>query len=127
MAYSLPFPRNHWPGEYKRHLIYRDIMATYEGLTAVIGGHRVNVYGGLLAENLTQGSARDVLADAWLRCADAGYTPVLTVHDQLLFEVPEAIAEDAMEEIRHIMEQPVSWAPGLPVGTEAFITPIYCK
>jgi len=36
------------------------------------GGRMSRIYGGALLENLVQAVARDIMADAWLRCADAG-------------------------------------------------------
>jgi hypothetical protein len=44
-------------------------------ITATVAGDRMHVYGGLLAENWTQATARDVLASAWLRCAGSGSSP----------------------------------------------------
>ena len=73
---------------------------------------------GLLAENWTQATARDVLASAWLRCADAGFVPVLSVHDELVFELPEATAAQDLARIIALMETPVPWAPHLPLSVE---------
>ena len=42
----------------------------------------------LLAENATQAVARDVMLDAVVRLSAAGYRIVLTVHDEIVAEVP---------------------------------------
>ena len=48
---------------------------------------RQSVYGGLLVENITQAVARDIMAEAMLRCAESGvYDPILSVHDELIAE-----------------------------------------
>ena len=51
----------------------------------------------------------------WLRCVRAGFKPCLSVHDELVFELPAATAEGGLAEIRGIMEAPLPWAPGLPL------------
>ena len=96
-------------------------------IPVMVGGERIKVYGGLLAENWTQAAARDVLASAWLRCDAAGYRPVLSVHDELVFEVPEASAEEDLRRIVGIMEEPVAWAPGLPLRADGKLCSVYGK
>jgi DNA polymerase len=81
----------------------------------------------LLAENWTQATARDVLAEAWLRCCDSGFVPILSVHDELVFELPEATAEADLARIIAIMEAPVPWAAHLPLKAEGKLSPFYAK
>jgi len=133
----LPFPATQHDARCGRHLYYRDLRvsaADAEGfgrggkvLTAVVAGERVPIHGGILAENLVQGTARDVMASAWLRCAKAGRNPCLTVHDELVFELPEATAEGGLAEIRGIMEAPLPWAWGLPLRTSGKLMKRYGK
>lgn len=87
----------------------------------VAGGDRVFLHPGLLAENMVQATARDILAQAWLRCAAAGFAPVLSVHDELVFEVPEATAQDATREIERLMLTPPAWdyVDLLPLAVES--------
>jgi DNA polymerase len=96
-------------------------------ITCTVGGERIHVYGGLLAENWTQATARDVLACAWLRCANAGFVPVLSVHDELVFELPEASATEDLARITALMEAPLPWAPHLPLKADGKLTPTYTK
>ena len=125
--YYLPLPCTQVNPELGRYLIYRDVDADEDGIACTVAGDRIRVYGGLLAENWTQATARDVLASAWLRCDAAGYPPVLSVHDELVFEVPEASAEEDLRRIVGIMEEPMSWAPGLPLRADGKLRTEYGK
>lgn len=125
--YVLPLPCTQWDRTRGRFLIYRDLRLCGREMLCRVGGKETKVYGGLLAENWTQATARDVLSDAWIRCADAGFAPVLSVHDELVFELPEATAEADLARIVEIMEAPVEWAPGLPLQAEGTLMNFYQK
>jgi DNA polymerase-1 len=54
-----------------------------------------------------QGTAADLLKLAMIKLAEPvvpGARMVLTVHDELVFEVPEASVAEAMERVKHAME-----------------------
>lgn len=53
---------------------------------------------------MVQGSAADIIKQAMLLLDKAGLFTLLQVHDELLFELPEAEAEAAVPKIREIME-----------------------
>ncbi len=135
--YRLPLPCTQANPALNRFLIYRDVqvdppsrkatVGRCDGIACTVAGDRIRVYGGLLAENWTQATARDVLASAWLRCDSAGFRPVLSVHDELVFEVPEASAEKDLRRIVGIMEEPVSWATGLPLRADGKLCAVYGK
>ena len=93
----------------------------------MVCGERVDLHGGILAENWTQGTARDLLADAWIRCVEAGYAPVLSVHDELVFEVDAADAQRHLKRIKGLMEFAPKWAQGLPVKADGKIMTRYGK
>jgi DNA polymerase len=93
----------------------------------VKGKPRKRFYGGLLVENLIQATARDVLADMVLKIEAAGIPVVLTVHDEVVCEVAEDRAQEALGLIERIMSTPPEWMPALPVACEAKIEERYGK
>lgn len=91
------------------------------------GGPAVKLYGGHLTENLTQATARDVIADSILKVERAGMPVVLHVHDEIVTCVREEDAKDALRELTRIMSTSPEWAPDLPVGVESKISKRYWK
>lgn len=87
----------------------------------------VDSYGGKFVENIVQAIARDLLVDAMLRLNDAGYKIVMHVHDEDVSEVDLGTAEADLERMCDIMGEPVSWAEGLPLAADGYLTPYYKK
>lgn len=84
----------------------------------------VETYGGRLAENITQATARDCLFDAMLRLDAAGFPIIFDVHDEIVIEMDEDKAD--LGRVLEIMSRPVPWAPGLPLDAEGW-TDYYFK
>jgi DNA polymerase len=80
---------------------------------------------GTLVENVVQATARDLLAAAMLRIEAAGYAIVLTVHDELICEVPEGFGN--LEDFHQLMTIVPDWAEGLPVAAKAWTRQRYAK
>jgi DNA polymerase bacteriophage-type len=80
-------------------------------------------YGGLLAENVTQATARDLLADALVRLDAAGLNPVLTIHDEVICETEAANARAVTD----ILLTLPAWADGLPVAVDTTAAIRYMK
>jgi DNA polymerase len=78
---------------------------------------RIKTYGGKLVENVTQATARDVLAESLLRIERAGYPICLHVHDEVIAEVPDT-SEFTGAELGRLLATPPAWAPGLPLAAE---------
>ena len=108
-----------------RRLTYRNVSSR-GGWTAQTerGGPRQSIYGGRLAENLTQAVARDVFGEALLRLSRAGVDVVFHVHDEAICEV--SVGTGACE-IEHLMSMTPDWLPGCPLAAEATVTNRYCK
>ena len=85
------------------------------------------LWGGILTENLSQGLARDIFSDMMLRVDAAGFPVILHVHDEMVCEVPEAQAEEALAKILEIMHTPPKWIPDIPVAAEGQILDYYTK
>lgn len=80
---------------------------------------RTHTYGGSLVENITQAVARDLMAAALLRCEHSEiYTPVLSVHDEMIAEAVDGTGN--VREFEALMAEVPDWAEGLPVAAEGW-------
>lgn len=87
---------------------------------------RQTAYGGLLTENIVQAIARDLMAAAFVRCERTEtYTPVLTVHDELIAEAKQGTGD--VKEFEHLMSTNPDWAEGCPVEAEGWCGTRYRK
>jgi DNA polymerase len=88
----------------------------------------IRTYGGRFVENVTQAVARDVMAEALLRIeAEAGLVPVMTVHDEAVYEIPEVGAAGTALSVRTLFNRSPSWATDLPVASETRVGSRYGK
>ncbi len=87
--------------------------------------HGQGAYGGLWTENVVSAIARDLLAEAMLRVEAAGYPIVLTIHDEIVCEVP--IGFGSIEEFTRLMIRKPAWALELPIAASAWTGPRYVK
>lgn len=84
------------------------------------------LYGGLQCENIVQGTARCVMDRAMFRVERAGYPLILTVHDELLSEVP--IGFGSPKHYQDTMSvQDEDWMQGLPLSADAWEDERYVK
>jgi len=88
---------------------------------------RVSAYGGLLTENVVQATARDLMVNGMFNAEAAGHGIVLTVHDEIVTDVPEAIA--AASALDGFMTDVPDWAKRLqiPVSTDCWTGGRYRK
>ena len=75
---------------------------------------RTALYGGLLCENNTQGTARDVLVNGMFKAEAAGYPIILTVYDEIIAEIPRGFGD--LREFESLICELPEWADGLPVA-----------
>lgn len=80
---------------------------------------RQDTYGGMLVENITQATARDLMADAMLRCHKEGlYDVILSVHDELIAECD--MDKGDVKDFEATMAYTPDWAEGCPVKAEGW-------
>ena len=84
---------------------------------------RARLWRGLAVENITQATANDILRYSLRQLDDT----VLHVHDEIVLEVPERVAEARKQQLYEIMCSPPAWAQGLPLGAEIKIQRRYGK
>lgn len=75
-------------------------------------------YGGLLAENVTQAVARDVLMLAFKRIENAGYRIVMHIHDEVVCEA--ARGHGSPEHLSALLTQGETWTAGLPLASKGW-------
>ena len=89
---------------------------------------RLDTYGGKLTENIVQAISRDLLAVSMMRLDAKGFDIVLHVHDEAVAEILDDDQSEAkLEEMCQIMGEPVSWAPGLILTADGYLTKYYKK
>lgn len=98
---------------------------TYEGILENKKWGRIETYGPKLVENIVQGTARDLLAEAMLRVERKGYPIVMHCHDEIIAEVPEGMG--SVEEMCGVMAVQPAWAEGLPLRADGYECPFYQK
>lgn len=98
---------------------------TYEGVGESKKWMHIETYGAKLTENIVQGTARDLLAQAMLRLRAAGFEIVMHVHDEAVCEVPEGVS--SVEEVCRIMAEQPAWAKGLPLNADGYECAFYKK
>lgn len=86
------------------------------------------LYGGKLAENITQAMARDVFVHAVYNLEHRGIRVCWGCHDEAVCAVPvERATQATCREVEGIMSITPDWAPGLPLAAEAKVTDRYVK
>lgn len=98
---------------------------TFEGLGANNKWTRGETYSGKLTENITQATARDLLAEAMRRMELAGLDIVGHVHDEVILEVPKGSM--TVDDICAIMNRNPAWADGLPLSSAGYTGNYYYK
>ena len=95
----------------------------------VKGSNRVpmKLWGGILAENAASALARDIFTDAMLRIREEGYWILFHVHDEVIIEVEDERAEQALEDVTRILSTPPEWIPDIPLEAEGKILQRYEK
>ena len=104
-------------GDYGPSLTYMS-MASDEGGTSR-AWIRTYTHGGKLTGNVVQTLAGDLLKDSLPAIEAAGYAVVLSVHDELVCEVPDT-EHYTSDHLAAMMATHPSWAPDLPLAAAGF-------
>jgi DNA polymerase len=88
---------------------------------------RARLWKGLACENITQAAAHDLLRASLIEAENQNLYTVAHVHDELLIEVPEEMAEESSAKLHKIMVTAPAWAEGLPLAAEGQIMLRYGK
>lgn len=105
---------------------FGDNKLHYDGMNNQI--HRwgpISMYGGSLVQSITQAIARDILAHAVYTVEKAGYPVVLTVHDEIVADVPKK--HGSLEDFNKLMTTLPAWAAGVPLDAEGYESERYRK
>ena len=86
----------------------------------------LHTHGGKACENLVQALCRDLLAYAMINVEGGGYPIVLSVHDELVCETPDA-PEYNVAELERLMCELPEWAEGFPLVAEGQELKRYAK
>ncbi len=87
---------------------------------------RLSTYSGKRTENIVQASSADILMDGLLAADEAGYNPVLSVHDEALCEPPDN-SRFTDKGLSALLVQSSLWADGLPLSAKGFTSYRYRK
>ncbi len=101
------------------------MVITFESLNAANKWSRGETYSGKLVENITQATARDLLAEAMWRMEQAGLGIVGHVHDEVILEVSKGSV--TVEQVCAIMNRNPVWADGIALSSAGYRGDYYFK
>lgn len=84
----------------------------------------LRIWGGVWANNSTQGAAADLMAHGAHNTEHAGYETVTLIHDEILSYVKPG---QTIEEFVRLLTDMPAWAKGLPIEAEGSLVPFYRK
>jgi len=87
----------------------------------------MKLWGGVVAENLSQKLARDIFCYMMLKIDKAGHDIILHVHDEVVVECDEDKAEQVATDLTRIMSTPPPWITDIPLDSEGDILERYQK
>lgn len=107
---------------------YTRKVMSYMGMNQVTHQwQRVFTSGGKWAENVTQATARDILATGMLRADAIGFNLIGHVHDELITLCRKGDNFYDVGMMRQCMISDITWAKGLPLGAAGYAADIYRK
>ena len=111
-----------------------EVMRMTAQLTASViqGQLPMNLWGGIIAQNITQATARDVMTQGSVEVVRQNplWRVLWTIYDEIVFEVPEDQAQEAFDTIPEILcngEVSKTWGRGIPLNVSGYISDRYKK
>jgi DNA polymerase len=86
---------------------------------------RKDTFGGLLAENVTQATARDIMAYSFPSLERNGFPIVMHTHDEIVSQ--QSIGKNRLDKMIELMCELEPWAKGCPIVAEGFTCKRYKK
>lgn len=80
----------------------------------------ITTWGGKLVENIIQAVSRDILCNAMMNLAKAGYKINFHIHDEVILEVPDDDKSKNLDDVIKRMCALPEWANGLPLNAAGF-------
>jgi DNA polymerase len=80
---------------------------------------RIGTYNGKLAENIVQASSADILMDGIMAAEMAGYSPEISVHDEIISEPPDS-PEYTAAGLSKLMCESSAWTKGMPLSAKGW-------
>lgn len=112
----------------KTKLVRQNNQTTHQAIVSRNGKRLpMKLWGGVVAENMSQGLARDIFSDMLLRLEAEGIRPIFHVHDEVIIECDEGEAEMVLEKTIGIMSTPPAWISDIPLAAEGQILTHYQK
>jgi len=112
-------------------LHYPGLMDSHGNSYLSANGARIKIYGGKLAENITQALSRLVITDAMIRTneylAPFGGRVVLSVHDENVAVGPAENPDVHMAEIKRLTLIVPDWCPDIPLESDEGYAKEYSK
>lgn len=126
LTIELPVGRKlYYPKPFLKENKFGKMAVHYYGVGQATGKWGVeSTYGGKLTENIVQAIARDCLCEVIRRIYAKGWDLVFHVHDEVIIDAPLDVHT---EDLCALMDEPISWAPGLLLKGAGFETDYYMK
>lgn len=109
-----------WKDEETGDDIFKPTFVYYGVNSTTKQWSQIASHGGKILENIVQGIARDVLAEALLRADEKGMNIVLHVHDEGASISTNDPFAPGLPEWLDCMSKPMPWAPTLPLGADGY-------
>lgn len=100
------------------YIRYPQLTLSNDKFTYTSRKGEIDIWGGVVVENVVQALARIIVGEQMLKIADR-YKVAMTVHDSVVAVVRKEEIDEAIAYITECMSTPPAWGSGLPITCEA--------